>query len=192
MKRHLIMFLMCCITVSSYAGITPPKHPDLLPPVEVSGKVTDSNGEPLPGVSIKVEGTTTGTVTSSNGTFRLSVADDGVLLFSYTGFKTQRIPVNKQTVITVKMEEEASLLHEVVAVGYGVQRKSDVTGATSTVSAKEIAKRPLVRVEQALQGTAPGVVVQSNSGQPGTGLSVRIRGANSITGSNDPLYVIDG
>lgn len=192
MKKHLLMFLMCCITIGGYAGITPSKHPELLPPIDVSGKVTDNKGAPLPGVSIKVEGTTTGTVTNANGNFQLRAADDAVLLFSYTGFKQQRIPVNKQTTIKITMEEEASLLREVVAVGYGVQRKSDVTGATSSVSAKEIAKRPLVRVEQALQGTTPGVVVQSNSGQPGATLSVRVRGANSITGSNEPLYVIDG
>ena len=194
MKKLLCMLLTCFITFESGTLLAFSNHKMsvIIPPVDVSGTVKDNKGEPLIGVSIKIEGTSTGTLTDSKGVFHLHVADNAVLIFTYTGFKQVSVPVNGLTSMNITMEEEATMLKEVVAVGYGVQRKSDVTGSTATVSAKEIAKRPLERVEQALQGTTPGVTVQSNSGQPGTGLSVRIRGANSITGSNDPLYVIDG
>ncbi|MFD2936714.1 TonB-dependent receptor [Spirosoma flavum] len=159
----------------------------------VTGKVTDEKGESLPGVSIVVKGTQKGTTSDARGQFQLDVAERGVILvFSFVGYESQEVPVGTQTALNVALKVSEKGLQEVVVVGYGEQRKSDVTGATSTVSAKEIAKRPLVRVEQALQGTTSGVVVASSSGQPGRGLSVRIRGANSITGSNDPLYVIDG
>ncbi|MVM28558.1 SusC/RagA family TonB-linked outer membrane protein [Spirosoma sp. HMF4905] len=161
--------------------------------VPIIGRVTDEKGEGMPGVSIVVKGTQKGTTSDSRGQFQLDIAERGVVLvFSFVGYESQEVPVGSQSTLNVTLRVSEKGLQEVVVVGYGEQRKSDVTGATSTVSAKEIAKRPLVRVEQALQGTTSGVVVASSSGQPGRGLNVRIRGSNSITGSNDPLYVIDG
>jgi len=115
-----------------------------------------------------------------------------VLVISYVGYQTQEYPVNGQANLAIELVQDVNSLNSVVVVGYGTQKKRDVTGATSTVKSDEIVKRPLVRIEQALQGTVAGVAVQGNSGQPGNGLSIRIRGANSITGSNEPLYVIDG
>ncbi|HXB43492.1 MAG TPA: carboxypeptidase-like regulatory domain-containing protein, partial [Puia sp.] len=159
----------------------------------VSGKVTNNKGEPLSGVSIVEKGTNNGTTTKEDGNFSLQVTNKrAVLVFSYIGFRTQEISVSDKTQFSITMLAETSNLNDVVVVGYGTQRKLDVTGAISTVSAEEIAKRPLVRLEDALQGTTPGVAVQEVNGNPGSGLSVRIRGANSITGSNDPLYVVDG
>ncbi|GAB4022826.1 TonB-dependent receptor [Spirosoma koreense] len=161
--------------------------------VPITGKVTDEKGEVLPGVSIVVKGTQRGTTTDTRGQYQLDVADKtATLVFSFVGYESQEIQLGDLTTLNVTLKASERGLQEVVVVGYGEQRKSDVTGATSTVTAKEIAKRPLVRVEQALQGTTSGVVVASSSGQPGRGLNVRIRGANSITGSNEPLYVIDG
>jgi len=161
--------------------------------VPITGRVTDEKGEGLPGVSIVIKGTQRGTTSDPTGQFRLDVPDKNVVLvFSFVGYESQEVPIGNQSTLNVALKVSEKGLQEVVVVGYGEQRKSDVTGATSTVSAKEIAKRPLVRVEQALQGTTSGVVVASSSGQPGKGLSVRIRGSNSITGSNEPLYVIDG
>lgn len=159
----------------------------------VSGKVKDNDGRPIPGVTVVVKGTTIGAITDANGEYILSKApENGVLNFSFVGMKTQEVSIAGKLKIDMTMIEESIGLDEVVAVGYGTQRKSDITGATSTVKADELVKRPIIRLEQALQGTTPGVSVVSNSGQPGQGLSVKIRGANSITGSSDPLYVIDG
>ena len=159
----------------------------------ITGRVTDEKGEGLPGVSIVVKGSQRGTTTDQRGQYQLDLAERNIILvFSFVGYESQEVTVGAQSTLNVTLTVSEKGLQEVVVVGYGEQRKSDVTGATSTVSAKEIAKRPLVRVEQALQGTTSGVVVASSSGQPGRGLSVRIRGSNSITGSNDPLYVIDG
>lgn len=160
---------------------------------KISGSVKDKYGDPLPGVTIVIKGTTNGTTTDFDGNFTLAnLPSNTILAFSYIGMIPQEISVSGKQIINVVMEEDAIGLNEVVAIGYGVQRKSDVTGAVSTVKAEELVKRPLTRFEQALQGTTPGVQVVSSSGQPGKGLSVKIRGANSITGGNEPLYVIDG
>jgi outer membrane receptor for ferrienterochelin and colicin len=111
---------------------------------------------------------------------------------SFVGYLGTEVAVGGSSYFSIQLKSGSQSLNDVIVVGYGTQRKKDVTGAISTVNADEIAKRPLVRVEQALQGTTPGVAVQSVSGNPGAPLSVRIRGTNSITGSNEPLYVIDG
>ncbi len=160
----------------------------------VSGKVTDQTGAPLSGATVTIRGTTISTITDSLGTFQFtSVAGKNrVVVVSYVGYQTREYPINAQNNLTITLTQDVNSLNSVIVVGYGTQRKRDVTGATSTVASAEITKRPLTRVEQALQGTVSGVSVQSNSGQPGNGLSIRIRGANSITGSNEPLYVIDG
>lgn len=164
--------------------------------INIRGKVTDEKNDALPGVSIVLKGTQRGTTTNAEGRYELEIPDESasgaVLVYSFVGYASQEVVVGGRTSIDVGMQVSERGLDEIVVVGYGEQRKSDVTGASSSVSAKEIAKRPLVRVEQALQGTTSGVTVSSSSGQPGRGLNVRIRGANSITGSNEPLYVIDG
>lgn len=163
--------------------------------ITIKGKVVDEKNDPLPGVSIVLKNTQRGTTSDAEGLYSLEIPDgsnDPVLVFSFVGYESQEIAAGGRTTLNVTLNVSEKGLEEVVVVGYGEQRKSDVTGSSSTVSAKEIAKRPLVRVEQALQGTTSGVTVSSSSGQPGRGLNVRIRGASSITGSNEPLYVIDG
>jgi TonB-linked SusC/RagA family outer membrane protein len=174
-----------------------PVNPESEPKVvNISGTVKDEKNGGLPGVSVVIRGTQKGTTTDSQGKYQLEIPDgqtgEAVLIFSFVGYESQEITVGNQTTIDVNLAVSEKGLNEIVVVGYGEQRKSEITGATSTVSAKEIAKRPLSRLEQALQGTTAGVMVVSQNGQPGQGLRVKIRGANSITGSNEPLYVIDG
>ncbi|GEO07101.1 SusC/RagA family TonB-linked outer membrane protein [Adhaeribacter aerolatus] len=161
--------------------------------IDISGKVVDEAGAPLPGVSILVKGTSSGTATDATGNFTLSVpSDDAVLIFSFIGFMSKEIAVNKQTVINVTLVPDAKALEEVVVVGYGVQKKSVVTGAISSVKATELENQQIGRVEQALQGRTSGLTIASSSGAPGAASSVRVRGATSLNDANDPLYVVDG
>ncbi|HZK97399.1 MAG TPA: TonB-dependent receptor [Prolixibacteraceae bacterium] len=160
---------------------------------DVSGTIKDNNGFTLPGVSVVVKGTTIGTITDNNGIFRISVPTDAkTLVFSFVGMKSQEILIGTKTNFTISLEEEVTGIEDVVVVGYGEQRKKDVTGATSTVKSDAITSRPITKIDQALQGTVPGVSVVSANGQPGQNTLVRIRGNNSITGGLDPLYVVDG
>lgn len=157
----------------------------------VLGKVTDTEGLPLIGVNILEVGTSNGTSTDFDGNFRISVNPNARLSFSYTGYEPQTVAVNGQQEINLTMTAGA-LLDEIVVVGYGTQRKSDLTGSLASVSAKDFELQPITRVDQALQGRAAGVEVTQTSGMPGAGFKIRIRGANSISGSNSPLYVVDG
>ncbi|MEL7001251.1 MAG: TonB-dependent receptor [Bacteroidota bacterium] len=157
----------------------------------VTGKVTDSTtGEGLPGVAIFVKGTSTGTVTEVDGTYRVSVAEGGVLIFSFLGMKTQEITVGSQSVVNISMEEDVSTLEEIVVVGYGTQRKSTLTTAISTIDSDDISEIPVADVGQALQGRAAGVNI-TNNGSPGGKTLIRIRGLSTF-GDGDPLVVIDG
>ncbi len=160
----------------------------------VKGKITDENNNPLAGATVTLKGTTTSTTTDASGNFQIATDNQvrPVLVISYIGYLNQEYSVKGGNQVSIRLEQDSRSLGDVVVVGYGVQKKSDVTGASSSVTAKEIAKRPLTRLEQALQGTTSGVYVISPNGQPGQGLRVKIRGANSITGSTEPLYVIDG
>ncbi|MDQ0108781.1 TonB-linked SusC/RagA family outer membrane protein [Chitinophaga terrae (ex Kim and Jung 2007)] len=183
MKRLLLLMLLASGLFQAYAQKQLTK-----------GKVSDETGQPLPGATVRVKGTTISTSTDGKGEFQISTGDQTspVLIISYIGYNAQEIPVSGNGPIAVQMQLDAKSLQDVVVVGYGVQKKRDVTGATSSLKAVDIAKRPLTRIEQALQGTTAGVTAQSNSGQPGKGLSIRVRGTSSISGGNDPLYVIDG
>lgn len=159
----------------------------------LTGKVTDESGEPLPGVTVLIKGTTNGTVTNMDGEFSIvNTNEETVLVFSFVGMLRQEIIVGGQTVIDVNMVTDAIGLEEVIAIGYGVVRKSDLTGAVAKVKADVIASSATSRIDQALQGKAAGVHVTSVNGSPGAGASIRIRGGNSINASNEPLYVIDG
>ncbi len=159
----------------------------------VSGKVTDSSGAPLPGVTVILKNTMQGTVTDVNGDFMLSnVPPNGVLVFSFVGMKTQEIPVDSKTVINVMIQEEAFGIEEVVAIGYGTVRKSDLTGSVSSVKAETLEKMPVTNLSHALQGRASGVQVRQTQPQPGGEISVRVRGVSTIMGDPDPLYIIDG
>jgi TonB-linked SusC/RagA family outer membrane protein len=161
----------------------------------VSGKVTTAlDGSPLPGVSILVKGTTTGTTTDADGRFTLTVPDlqTSVLTMSFIGFRVQDIPVNGRTSISVAMEEDVNTLNEIVVIGYGTQKRSDLTGAVGSVNEEKLKERPAASLNQALSGKIAGVQVNTNSGRPGGKTNVRIRGFSSINTSNNPLYVVDG
>lgn len=170
-------------------------HTAVLGQTVVSGRVTsadDRNG--LPGTTITLKGTATGTTADAEGRYRLSVPDrtNAVLVFSSVGYITREVPVGSQTTIDLELVTDDRQLSEVVVVGYGTVRKSDLTGSLAQVKAKELNAFPATNVLQALSGRAPGVQVVQNTGAPGGGVSVRIRGTNSIQGSNEPLYVVDG
>ncbi|MFD0835661.1 SusC/RagA family TonB-linked outer membrane protein [Mariniflexile aquimaris] len=156
----------------------------------VSGTVT-ADGQPLPGATVLIKGTSKGTSTDFDGNFTIDASPQNTLLFSYVGYATQSVMVGNQKKISIVLIAD-NKLDEVVVIGYGTQRKSDLTGSVSTVSSEDIASVPVSRVDQALQGRAAGVQVTQTSGAPGAGTSIRVRGGNSITGSNEPLWVIDG
>ena len=159
----------------------------------ITGKVTDTSGEPLPGATVMVKSTTIGTVTDADGNYLLSnVPDDAILVFSFVGMQTQEIEVGNRTRIDVTLQEETIALQEVVAVGYGTMRKSDVTGSVVSVSSEEMLKRNPINLGQGLQGVAPGVMVLRNSGDPAGDVTIRIRGVATINNSADPLFVVDG
>ncbi|WP_187263489.1 SusC/RagA family TonB-linked outer membrane protein [Pontibacter beigongshangensis] len=160
---------------------------------QVSGKVVSSqDNQGLPGVSIGVKGTTAGTVTDLEGNFQLQAPANAVLVVSSIGFVLQEVPVNGRANLSVSMVPDDKVLQEVVVTGYGELRRSDLTGAQSTISSESIERTVNTTIEQAIQGRAAGVYVTQNTGAPGGGISVNIRGVNSINGSNEPLYVIDG
>lgn len=157
----------------------------------VTGKVT-SSGLPLPGVNVLVKGTTTGTASDADGNFSIDVPTDATLVFSFIGYSTVEVPVNGQTVINVAMTEDLQMLSEVVVVGYGEQSKKTLSTAVASVNAEAIERQPVSNFEQGMQGQITGVQVTSPTGAPGSGINVRIRGNNSYSLGNEPLYVIDG
>ena len=158
----------------------------------VSGKVTDSAGIALPGVSVVLKGTTIGTITDADGQFRISLpADAKTLLFSFVGMKSQELTIGNKTTINVVMEEESIGLEEVVAIGYGTVKKSDLTGAVGSVSGAIISERQSTQISQALQGAISGVTVTRNNNAPGSTASIIIRGITTI-GDNSPLVIVDG
>lgn len=161
--------------------------------ISVSGTVTDQNGEPLIGVNVTVEGSTKGTATDYEGRFTLDDVDDNaVLIVSYIGYKTMRIPVNGQTALTIILEEDTQTLDEVVVIGYGTQKKSSLTGAIAKIENKTLDQMPTGRLENALAGKLAGVSIVNNRSTPGSAPLIRIRGAGSIDAGNSPLVVIDG
>jgi TonB-linked SusC/RagA family outer membrane protein len=158
----------------------------------VSGKVTDSSGGPLPGVSVVVKGTTTGTITTEDGSYHLAnVPDNGTLVFSFVGMKKIEITVNGKGTVNAVLEDETIGIEEVVAIGYGTVKKSDLTGAIGSVKGDMISNRQTTQISQALQGSIAGVTVTRNNNAPGSDATIRIRGITTI-GNNDPLVIIDG
>ncbi len=158
---------------------------------EVSGTVTDSSGTPLIGVTIKVKGTSMGAVTDAQGRFSLNVPDTAVLVVSYLGYQTKEVPVEGQTSLSIVLSSSATELNQVVVVGYGTQKKIDITGAVGQVDGEDIAKQASVNAASALQGKVAGVQVV-NSGAPGSSPQVHIRGIGTVYGSASPLYIVDG
>ena len=183
MKNHLRLFVLlltCTFTTLVYGqeGV-------------VTGKVSDDTG-PLPGANVVILGTTTGTTTDVNGMYSIKASPADTLVFSYIGYLTYKELVGNKKVINVTLHTDLATLDEVVVVGYGTMKKSDITGATSTVKVSDNIARESGTVDKLLMGRAAGVTVVSNSGNPGEATSVRIRGTNSLRANNEPLYVIDG
>ncbi|MDF9830547.1 TonB-dependent receptor [Parabacteroides sp. PF5-6] len=182
MKVSIITFILGLCTLVSASAQTR----------TVTGRVLDSQNEPLIGVSIQVKGTTTGNVTDFDGNYTISVGPNATLIFSYVGYKAQEIAVGNQTRVMVTMLEDSEMLDEVVVVGYGTMRKSDVTGSISTAKGSDIIKGQSFNALEGLKGKAAGVNIFSNTGQPGGELRVIIRGIATINASANPLYVVDG
>ncbi|MDO8927981.1 MAG: SusC/RagA family TonB-linked outer membrane protein, partial [Bacteroidota bacterium] len=159
----------------------------------ISGKVTGTSGEALPGVTVAVKGTSGGTITDNNGNFQLNLpADAKTLVFSFVGMKSQEVAIAGKTTFNIVLEEESIGIEEVVAIGYGTAKRRDVTGSVGSVKAKNIKDLPVSNPSQALQGQIAGVDVKQTSATPGGGTIIRVRGAGSISASSSPLYVVDG
>ncbi|MGM0408977.1 MAG: TonB-dependent receptor plug domain-containing protein, partial [Bacteroidota bacterium] len=179
MKKNLFLLIILIFSLQAFAQ-----------KVSIEGVVTNSFGETLPGATVLEKGTTNGTSTDIDGYYKLEVSADAILHFSYVGMEAKEIPVNGQTTINVQLEPTFTDLDEVVVIGYGVQKKSLVTGAISKVSSEDLEKNQ-PRLEQALQGKTAGVNIMQESGSPGGGITMRIRGTGTNRNSN-PLFVVDG
>jgi TonB-linked SusC/RagA family outer membrane protein len=183
----IVMSLMLANAVNAHAIETP------LQQRQVTGIVTDDSNSPLPGVNVVIKGSTTGTVTDMNGEYTIAVPDGNtVLVFSFIGYMTQEVPVGMQSNVNVQLATDVQTLSEVVVVGYGTQKKSDLTGSVGQVSSEEVLQRPVTNVLQGLQGRVAGVNVFLNSGSPTASPRVVIRGMGTINSSSGPLYVVDG
>lgn len=172
-------------------------HSDAIPAQQdgkkVTGKVTDATGASLPGVSIVIKGTTSGVITDNEGRYTLSdIPANATLQFSFVGMKSQEVVVGNKTVIDVVMAEETIGLEEVVAIGYGTMKKSDLTGSVARVTADRLLDKPAFNVAQAISGKVAGVKIIERNGAPGGNAMIRVRGTNSINSNNDPLFVVDG
>ncbi|TGD82426.1 SusC/RagA family TonB-linked outer membrane protein [Hymenobacter wooponensis] len=205
--KKLLLRSAALVTAGSLQSFVQPAaamaRPDAMPEaagsrvladVPVSGRVTQANGEGLPGVTVVVKGSTQGTTTDATGNYSLNVPEGSTLVFTYLGYNRREVPVTgANTALNVSLSEDTQALKEVVVVGYGTQERQSVTGAVASVSGREIASQPVPDAAQAIQGRAAGVQVVSNSGAPGGsgGTSIRVRGITSA-GNNSPLYVVDG
>ncbi len=183
MNKKITLLAACIFSFMSYV---------MGQEITIAGQVKDQQGLPLPGVSVRVKGTSLGASTEANGAYKLKAKADAILTFSFIGFKTIEQPINNRTTINVTLAEDDNKLNEVVVVGYGTTTKKDLTTAVVSVSAKDLENQPITNPLQAIQGRAAGVQVTSQSGKPGSGIAISIRGNTSITASNSPLYVIDG
>lgn len=184
-KNVLSLLLGVCIMLSAYASQAQERV--------ISGKVTAAeDGSFLPGVNVKIKGSSTGTITDFDGNFKLAIPEEAEeLIFSFIGYSQRSVTIGSQSVIDITLNEDVEQLEEVVVVGYQVQKKSVVTGAIASVKSEDITQSPVQNAAQSLQGKTPGVLVTPVSGQPGSGIDIRVRGTGS-NGSNTPLYVVDG
>lgn len=199
-SKIMMLFLLQFLGIQflSSAAVTGDKYfpkRKVMNDISLSGTVVDSKGVAIPGVSVLIKGTKTGTLTDANGRFIIKVPnDEAILTFSYTGFRSIERKVGSNSVFNIVLEAEDTDLDEVVVVGYGTQKKVNLTGSVSSISAKEIANRPITQASQALAGLASGVTVTQGTGRPGSdGAGIRIRGVGTFSGAgNSPLVLIDG
>lgn len=178
--RFLFLLLMLCSSISVFAQ-----------QITVSGKVTDSNQEPIIGASVLEKGTSNGMITNMDGNFSLKAAPNATLIISYIGYQTVEIKATTKP-LSIELKDDSELLDEVVVIGYGTMQKKDVTTSVTSVSTKELNERPIISTGAALQGKAAGVQITQPNGLPGQEMVIRVRGNSSISASNDPLYVVDG
>ena len=179
--RHIVLTLLFMVPLGVMAQN-----------VNVFGKVTDAkNGEEVIGATVKVKGASSGSITDMEGNYKLSVRPGATLEISYVGYKTKEVKVSGAGKLDVQISEDSQMMDEVVVVGYGVMKRSDLTGSVSSINEEAIKQGVNTSIEQAMQGRVAGVQVTQNSGAPGGGISVQIRGINSLNG-NEPLYVVDG
>src|SRR4030043_2200784 len=184
MKRILLLFSLLLITGSLVMAQT----------VQISGKVTSSENEMgIPGVTVSVKGTQVCVLTDMEGKFPIVVPQgSNTLVFSYVGMKKTEVDITGRTVVDLVMEPDILTMGEVVVMGYAVRSKNELTGSTVQLSGEALRNVPVVTVDQALQGKVAGITISTSSGTPGSEQDIRIRGVGSITGSNDPLIIIDG
>src|SRR5688572_29379879 len=180
MKRTVLMMMVLLPALCAFAQDG-----------NVTGKVTGRDGEALPGVNVVLKGTTVGSITDADGKYQIA-ATAGTLVFSFIGYTAQEAPIEGRSVIDIVMAEDVKTLEQVVVVGYGTQRRKDLTTSVVTVSQEDFKDRPIVSATEGLQGKAAGVQVIQPSGKPGGDISVRVRGSTSVQAGNEPLYVIDG
>ena len=179
--RLLLLLVVCLFSAPVWAQTS-----------TVGGRVTASDGGPLPGATILERGTSNGVSTGTDGSFSLSVQPNATLVISSVGYTPQTIAVSGQSVLNVTLVVAATQLNEAIVVGYGTQTKADLTGSVVQLSSKEIGNQPVQSLEQSIQGKAAGVFIESSSGKLGQGIRVRVRGVSSISGDTQPLYVVDG
>jgi TonB-linked SusC/RagA family outer membrane protein len=160
--------------------------------IPIKGKVTDKNGEPLPGVSVKLKGSQIGTTTNSTGEYSINMPDNGILVFSFVGFASKEVAYTKETNLNVVLQEDVSVLNEIVVTGYAPTTRKDLTGSIGIASVEDMQKAPVRSFEEALAGRVAGLQIVSQDGKPGSPLNILIRGLGSITQDSSPLYVVDG
>ena len=179
-KPLMALFLLCLFPLGAMAQSV------------VKGTVNDEAGEPIIGATVKVQGTQTGAITDFNGNFSVEAASNATLEISYVGYLTQKVKVAGKSDITIVMKEDAQMLNDVVVIGYGTMKKSDISGSVATINKEQMERKVPVNIAQALQGAAAGVMVTNQDGAPGTASAIRIRGIGTINGDANPLYVVDG
>ena len=199
-KLVILLFMVTILDVfgsnSFNSDLNPDKAADeaaMMQQNKITGTITDENRNPLPGVNIKIEGTTRGAVTDINGKYSIEIPNqDAILIFSFLGYSEQKVPVSGKVIIDINLVPDLIEMGGVVVIGYGVQKKSDLTGSVGSVKSERLLDRPVATVSQALAGRVTGVNVSVNSGRPGGKPNIRIRGNTSISITNEPLYIIDG
>lgn len=185
MKKTLRFFSICLLAIAPVLVFAQD--------IEIKGTVTAADdGSPLPGVSVVIRGTSKGAITDASGKYTLQAPASSTLTLTYIGFKSVSEPVNGRTIIDFRLESDMQALSEVIVTGYHTQNLREVTGSVTSIKSKDIAQIPIASFDQALQGRAPGLLVQANSGQPGAAANILIRGKGSVLGSNTPLFIMDG
>ena len=191
MKIKLLYFVLPLLL--AFQQISAAKSPTVWADVIISGQVVSATGETMPGVSVVIKGTSTGTITDENGVFELkSAAKSGTLIFSFVGFNTIEQNFNGSAALKITLEAAEGMLDEAVVVGYGTAKRGNIANAVSSISGADLEDRPLNRIENAFSGQLAGVYAQTVNGEPGAEMQIRVRGTGSVNASNEPLYVVDG